>query len=81
MSSYFKSAQENLLPTFNKTLGVDYHVVRIPMSDFQFKIYESARREERKLEKSSKKPQKLDDYIKKLLQHTEFFQDCIVILL
>ena len=64
LSSYFKSAQENLLPVYNKTLGVDYHIVRIPMSDFQFKIYESARREERKLEKSSKKPKKLDDLYK-----------------
>ena len=64
LSSYFKSAQESLLPTFNKTLGVDYHIVKIPMSDFQFKIYESARREERKLEKASKKPQKLDELFK-----------------
>jgi len=64
LSSYFKSAQESLLPTFNKTLGVDYHVVKIPMSDFQFKIYESARRDERKLEKASKKPQKLDELFK-----------------
>lgn len=51
LSSYFRSAQENLLPRFNKLLGVDYHIVRIPMSDFQFKIYESARKEERKMEK------------------------------
>ena len=64
LSSYFKSAQESLLPTFTKTLGVDYQIVRIPMSDFQFKIYESARREERKLEKASKKPQKLDELFK-----------------
>jgi len=64
LSSYFKSAQERLLPTFNKTLGVDYHIVKIPMSDFQFRIYEAARREERKLEKSSKKPQKLDELYK-----------------
>jgi hypothetical protein len=64
LSSYFRSAQEDLLPKFNKMLGVDYHVVRIPMSDFQFKIYESARREERKLEKQSKKPQKLDELYK-----------------
>ena len=65
LSSYFKSAQESLLPAFNKTLGVDYHVVKIPMSDFQFKIYESARKEERKLEKASKKPQqKLDELYK-----------------
>jgi hypothetical protein len=64
LSSYFKSAQESLLPTFNKILGVDYHIVKIPMSDFQFRIYEAARREERKLEKASKKPQKLDELYK-----------------
>jgi hypothetical protein len=64
LSSYFKSAQESLLPTYNKTLGVDYHIVKIPMSDYQFKIYETARREERKLEKASKKPQKLDELFK-----------------
>jgi hypothetical protein len=64
LSSYFRSAQEDLLPKFNKTLGVDYHVVRIPMSDFQFKIYESARKDERKLEKQSKKPQNLDELYK-----------------
>ena len=55
LSSYFRSAQESLLPRFTKTLGKDYHIVRIQMSDFQFKIYESARREERKMEKPSKK--------------------------
>jgi hypothetical protein len=54
LSSYFKSAQESLLPKFEKTLGLDYHVERIPMSDVQFKAYEAARKEERKLEK--KKP-------------------------
>jgi hypothetical protein len=54
LSSFFKSAQENLLPKYNKQLGVDYHIISIPMSDHQFKIYESARKEERKLEK--KKP-------------------------
>lgn len=54
LSSYFRSAQESLLPKFNKQLGVDYHIVRIPMSDVQFKAYEGARVEERKLEK--KKP-------------------------
>jgi hypothetical protein len=54
LSSYFRSAQENLLPRYNKTLGSDYHIVRIPMSNFQFSIYEAARHEERKSEK--KKP-------------------------
>ncbi len=54
LSSYFRSAQESLLPKFDKMIGVDYHVIRIPMSDVQFKIYESARREERKVEKKTK---------------------------
>jgi hypothetical protein len=63
LSSYFRSAQESLLPRFNKQLGVDYHIVRVPMSDVQFKAYEAARVEERKLEK--KKPKQgavADDY-------------------
>ena len=50
LSSYFRSAQEGLLPTYNKQLGVDYHIIRIPMSDVQFKIYEAARKQERELE-------------------------------
>lgn len=56
LSSYFKSAQEGLLPRFNKQLGIDYHIIRIPMSDTQFRIYEGARKEEREYEKKKKKP-------------------------
>jgi hypothetical protein len=55
LSSYFRSAQESLLPRYTNTLGVDYHVVRISMSNFQFQKYELARIEERKSEKSNKK--------------------------
>ena len=55
LSSYFRSAQESLLPRYNKQLGVDYHIVRIPMSDVQFAQYETARVEERKTEKSKPK--------------------------
>jgi hypothetical protein len=55
LSSYFKSAQESLLPRYSKILGKDYHIIRIPMSDIQFKIYESARKDERKSEKNSRK--------------------------
>jgi hypothetical protein len=54
LSSYFKSAQESLLPRYNKQLGIDYHIVRIPMSDMQFKIYESARKQERDVERNQK---------------------------
>ena len=63
LSSFFKSAQESLLPKYNKQLGVDYHIIRIPMSDFQFKIYETARKEERKSEKPKKK-QTMGDLLK-----------------
>lgn len=62
LSSYFRSAQESLLPKFDKQPGVDYHIVRIPMSDVQFKIYEAARKEERKLEKKQNKNTVADDY-------------------
>ena len=67
LSSYFRSAQESLLPKYNKTLGVDYHIVRVPMSNFQFNIYEGARIEERELEsksKKNKKPSNSDDLYK-----------------
>jgi hypothetical protein len=62
LSSYFRSAQENLLPRYNKQLGVDYHIIRVPMSDYQFKVYESARIEERKMEKDKKTPSPSADY-------------------
>jgi hypothetical protein len=62
LSSYFRSAQESLLPRFNKQLGVDYHIIRVPMSDTQFKIYEAARVEERKLEKKKPKQAMSEDY-------------------
>jgi hypothetical protein len=61
LSSYFKSAQENLLPKYEKRLGLDYHVIRIPMSNEQFKIYESARAEERKSEKKKKKKKNTEE--------------------
>ena len=61
LSSYFKSAQESLLPRYDKNNPDYYHVVRIPMSSFQFKIYESARKEERKMEKKPKKNAAADD--------------------
>jgi hypothetical protein len=58
LSSYFRSAQETLMPKYTKSQ--DFHVIKIPMSDFQFGIYEEARIEERKLEKknASKKGKK-----------------------
>ena len=64
LSSYFRSAQESLLPRFTRTIGRDYHIIRIPMSDFQFKIYEAARVKERKTEKPKKGPGTVGDLFK-----------------
>lgn len=65
LSSYFRSAQESLLPKFDKMPGKDYYVLHIPMSDVQFKIYENARKEERKLEKKNPKNSAAEDYEEK----------------
>jgi hypothetical protein len=49
LTSYFRSAQEELLPKYDKNF--DFHVVNVPMSNYQFKIYETYRQDERKKEK------------------------------
>jgi len=60
LTSYFRSAQEKLLPRYDKL--TDYHVIRIPMSDYQFTIYENARKQERKTEQDGKrKKPKMDE--------------------
>jgi hypothetical protein len=56
LTSYFRSAQEALLPRYETTPEY-YHVVKIPMSNYQFQIYESARKAERKMEKSARSKQ------------------------
>ena len=65
LSSYFRSAQEQLMPSFNK--DTDYIVEKIPMSLYQFSIYEDARKDEREKEKIARrrknKPKK-DDIFK-----------------
>ena len=59
LTSYFRSAQEKLLPRYEKL--ADFHVVKIPMSQYQFGVYESAREKERKQEtQSSRKKGKVD---------------------
>ena len=58
LTSYFRSAQEELLPAYDRS--VDYFVVKINMSDYQFKMYEHARDFERTIDKKSHKPAKTD---------------------
>ena len=56
LTSYFKSAQEQLMPKYDNQ--TDFIIHKIPMSDFQFSSYEIERVKERKLEKLSKKRKK-----------------------
>lgn len=53
LTSYFRSAQEKLMPAFNK--DSDFKVIKIPMSDYQFGVYEQARIQERKQAKAGAK--------------------------
>lgn len=53
LTSYFRSAQEKLLPRYEKL--TDFHVVKVPMSNYQFGVYEAARQQERKQETQTKK--------------------------
>ena len=52
LTSYFRSAQEQLMPKYDKDM--DFRVIEVPMSDHQFIAYEQARGAERKLEKKAK---------------------------
>jgi hypothetical protein len=56
LTSYFRSAQEELLPEFVETEeGDTYHVVKTVMTPHQFSIYEKIRKEEADREKKSTK--------------------------
>ena len=55
LTSYFRSAQEQLMPKYDRENSNDFKIIEIPMSDFQFGIYEEARVQERKLEEKNKK--------------------------
>ena len=54
MTSYFRSAQESLLPKYEDTPQWK-HVEKIPMSNYQVGIYEKARKAERKEEDRNKR--------------------------
>jgi hypothetical protein len=60
LTSYYRSAQETLLPSFVTTPeGDDYHVVKSPMSSHQFGVYVKIRKEEADKERNSKKRARL----------------------
>lgn len=68
LNSYFRSAQEQLLPRFVLTHENSiYHIEKIPMSDHQFSVYFKIRSIERDREKKSKTQKRMaaniaDDY-------------------
>ena len=52
LTSYFRSAEEKLLPSFVKTEGGEnYHIVPVDMSEYQFNYYSKVRKEEADEEK------------------------------
>jgi hypothetical protein len=56
LTSYFRSAQEQLLPSFVKTPNGDiYQVVKCEMTQHQYGAYEKIRKEEADRDKSNKK--------------------------
>jgi hypothetical protein len=57
LNSYFRSAQESLMPRYKKT--DDFKIIKVEMSDFQFTIYEEARASERDQERKNALKKKL----------------------
>ena len=56
LTSYFRSAQEQLMPAFD--IEKDLIISEIPMSDYQFGLYETAREGERAMESKNAKRRK-----------------------
>jgi hypothetical protein len=56
LTSYFRSAQEKLLPTYDA--ATNFHLVEVEMSDYQFAIYSRVRDLERTQESNMKKKAK-----------------------
>ena len=56
LTSYFRSAQEKLLPSYDS--ATNFHLVEIEMSDYQFSIYSRVRDLERNQESNMKKKAK-----------------------
>ena len=72
LTSYFRSAQEKLLPSFIKTSedGDIFHIIKCEMTSHQFDVYQAIRKIEAEQEKKNKKNQKkqkgLDDEMFKI---------------
>jgi hypothetical protein len=62
LTSYFRSAQEELLPRYDKR--IDKHIVKVKMSNFQFNIYLDYRKKERQDEKKKRGENKPNEIFK-----------------
>jgi hypothetical protein len=68
LTSYFRSAQEQLLPKYNR--HSDFHLIKCPMSDYQFDLYatvrgdEIAREKKQRTKRRTAAAKKLDDLYK-----------------
>ena len=62
LTSYFRSAQEKLLPRIvPNEKGDDFHVVEVPMSDYQLSQYAVIRKEEYDREKANAKKKRMQN--------------------
>ena len=60
LTSYFRSAQEDLLPSYEQTEdGDNYHIVKVEMSEHQFAIYEKIRKIEHDKEKKTQRASRM----------------------
>ena len=65
LTSYFRGADEKLYPSFVPSeYDKTFHIEHVPMSAYQFGIYEKIRAEESKREKQNKKKQAKQDMAK-----------------
>ena len=73
LTSYFRSAQEQLLPDYDE--DKDYYEVRINMSDYQFEKYQEVRLLERSKEKKSRRnvKRKKDDLYSDTMSNYRIF--------
>lgn len=62
LTSYFRSAQEELLPRYDKK--IDKHIVEVKMSNTQFNIYSDYRKKERTADKKTSRENKPGDIFK-----------------
>jgi hypothetical protein len=53
LTSYYRSAQEQLLPRYDA--ATDFHVVRLPMSNYQLSVYQQERLAEMSKDREAKK--------------------------